>query len=97
VAILIGERSDKPSKQSLAVIQYAKAAPEAFMKLVKSPDVELRALVKEAVSKGVITLKGTLHIWETVSVGGDENAAVAALENDKDLAAAIKRALSLKK
>lgn len=97
VALLIGENSDKESKQSLAVIQYAKSAPDSFMTMVKSPDVEVRAMVREGITKAVITKKGSLHMWETVNLGGDEDAAVANLVKDKDLKDAIKRAISLKK
>lgn len=97
IALLLGDTSASESKRYVTVLNYAENNPDEFLRLVESPDVEIRALIREAVTKGVITKKGTLHIWETVNLGGDEDAAVARLTKEKDLLDAIKRALLLKK
>jgi hypothetical protein len=97
VAILIGEPSDNTNKQLVSILKYAEANPKDLLKLIDGPDVEVRALIREGVAKQAIELKGTIHIWERVHLGGDENEAVAKVLADKDLLTALKRTISLKK
>ncbi len=97
ISILIGEPSDKPTKQMVSIMKYAEGNPKDLLKLVTGPDVEVRALLREGVSKNVIELKGTVHIWEGVNLGSDEDEAVGKVLKDKDLLTALKRGISLKK
>jgi hypothetical protein len=97
ISVLIGETSEKVSKQMVSVLKYAELSPEPFLKLVNDPDVDIRAILREGVNKGVIIINGSLHRWENTSIGADEDGAVATLKKDKDLLTAIKRSISLKK
>jgi hypothetical protein len=97
VALLVGESSDKPTKQLVALLKYAEGNPKDLLKIINGPDVEVRALLREGITKGIVELKGTIHIWESVNLGSTEDEAVGKVLTDKDLLTALKRSISLKK
>lgn len=89
MAILCGTFDDDETKQLHRVLEYAGADPERFMTFYKSPDREATILLRRAVKAGLIRQKAQLFIWEDVTVGTSEGAAIAKLMEDEVLKSAI--------
>lgn len=76
-----------------AVLEAAGADPTKFIALYESPEREVKALVRQAVSANTITVIGTLHKWKEITLGVNEEFTISKLTADKDLFSAIKEAL----
>lgn len=89
MAMLCGEFRDDEGLQKHRVLEFAGADPESFMKLHNSPERSAKVLLTRALRAGLIIQKGTLYIWEEVTVGTNELNAISKLMEDKALAGAI--------
>lgn len=95
VAILCGSNSLEESVQRDTVLSYAETNPDQFLEIISEEnmkDTEARSLIKRAVSDGVVKLKGSIIMWETVTLGSNEDDAVAKLLTDPELYMGIKKA-----
>lgn len=94
IAILCGCRAPEVGIQRHKVLDYAGSNPKGFLEMLKSPDVESRALIRDAVDVGVVKKKGLIYMWEDVLLGNDEDSAVQTLMKDKKILDAVIKAVS---
>lgn len=78
------------SVMRIALIDYAKVAPEKFLDLVNDKSRQTRSIIRRGVNAGIIQKQGKIYSWEDLVLGVDEDSAVAKLITDEKLVSAIK-------
>ena len=94
MAILFGEFRAEEGLQKHRVLEAAGADPENFMKLFNAPDRSAKVLLTRAMKAKLIKQKGSIYIWESVTIGTNYDSAIAKLMDDAVLANAIEENLS---
>jgi hypothetical protein len=72
------------------LIEKAGAEPQAFLDIYNSPERSAKALLRKAVSLGIVRVKGSLHNWADETLGHNEDAAVAKLIGNDDMLKALR-------
>jgi hypothetical protein len=93
MAALYGMFDPDDAKQKHFLLEKAGAEPSEFLNLFESPERSAKALLKKAVSLGIVKTKGTLHVWEKETLGADEDLAISKLMSDKDYAEGLRNAV----
>lgn len=93
VAAAIGAFNLKPGMMKTRVYHYASSLPKAFLELIEDANFKNRSFLKRLVNAEIVKVKGTLHTWEGQALGGDENAAVATIQNDVEMRKALEASL----
>lgn len=93
MAILFGEHRSDEGLQKHRVLEAAGADPEGFMKFYTAPDRHAKVLLTRAMNAKLVKQKGTLYLWEGVTVGTNYESAIAKLMDDAVLANAIEENL----
>lgn len=100
IAAHIGVFASKEDKNGLLmrvrVVDWAGKHPSDYWSVLNSGDRQARAVIRKAVSDGILNVKGTIISWEATVLGADENAAVAFLMNDPVIYSALKDKLGFK-
>jgi hypothetical protein len=94
MAILCGTMTEDEGIQKHRVLEYAGASPEKFMEMYNQPDRQATTLLKRAVHAGLVSQKGTMFIWEEITIGANESLAVSKLVEDTTLMDAIAQNLT---
>lgn len=89
MAILCGTFDEDPTMQMHRVLEYSGADPTRFLDLYNGPERGAKSLLSRAVREGMITRRGAIFAWKNVTVGANEELAIAKLMADPALAAAI--------
>jgi hypothetical protein len=95
MALLCGEQRDDVGLMKHRVLEAAGAHPENFLSLYNMPERKAKVLLIQALQANVITKRGSIFVWENVTIGTNENAAIAKLMEDDTLTSAIKENLGL--
>lgn len=93
MAALYGMFDPDDAKQKHFLLEKAGANPSEFLEFFESPERSAKALLKKAISLGIVKTKGTLHVWEKETLGADEDLAIAKLIADKDYAEGLRNAV----
>lgn len=91
IGILLGAFSGSPSIIKHNVLEVAQKNPAYFLEVYNEPERKFRSLLLEAVNKGVVTVKGTIHAWGKEVLGSNEDEAVAKIVGDKEVFTALKK------
>jgi hypothetical protein len=89
MAALFGRTSDKQNILKFQLLEIASNDPATFMEIYKSPDRQIRSVIRRAVNKNVFKLVGKMIMWDTTQVGIDEDDAVATLMKDEKMLKSI--------
>jgi len=93
MAVLLGNFDPDDAKQKHFVLEKAGADPKTFLELLEAPERGAKALLRKAISLGIVKLRGSLHSWENEGIGADEDQAVAKLMKDQEFADALRNAV----
>lgn len=96
VAAMIGIFGKPDMIMKHKLLEFAGKRPLDYFKYLNSGDRGVRALIRKAISSGILTKKGELIYWEETVVGQSEDAAVAALLSDKDMMSSLQSKVDLK-
>lgn len=100
VAAHIGVFAGKDDPNSLImrvrVVDWAGKNPNDYFAVLNSGDREIRAVLRKAIADGVLTVKGELIMWESTTIGANENAAVSHLMTDPAMYSALKEKIDFK-
>ena len=91
MAILCGTLSTDEKIQRHRVAEYAGASPEPFLEMYNQPERKAKALLRKAVTAGIVSTRGTIHSWENITLGSNEDMAVAKLAEDSSIREAIEQ------
>lgn len=94
MAILCGTMTTDEGMQLHRVLEYAGASPETFLELYNRPSRKATVLLKKAVAAGLVTTRGTMFIWEEITLGANEDLAVSKLMEDTTMRDAIEQNLT---
>lgn len=78
------------------VVEWANKRPNDYFDTLNSGDRLVRALIRKAIADGIFQIKGSLIYWGNTMVGTDEDAAVKALVDDKELLEGLQEKVDLK-
>jgi hypothetical protein len=76
-----------------AVLEVAGNRPQQFMDAYDDPNRQAIALVRKGIHAKVLTTKGSIILWNSTTIGVDEQDAAASLLKDKKLMAALTEAI----
>lgn len=95
IANIIGYYGDVDDQMLLKVVEFARKKPGEYHELLKSDDRGVRAIIRKAIVEGIFRQHGPLIKWDTLTVGNDEDDAVATLRKDKQMLSALQEKLGL--
>lgn len=95
VANILGYYGEPDKAMRTTVVEYASKRPSEFYELLESGDRSLRALVRKALNEEVFTKKGSLIMWGTFMVGGNEDDAINTLMKDQNMIDKLKEKLGI--
>lgn len=78
------------------VVEWSGKRPADYFEILESGDRLYRAIIRKAIAEGTLTVKGSLIYWNLELIGGDENAAIKYLLDNKDVLNALQEAVDLK-
>ncbi len=93
MSALYGNFDPDNAKQKHFLLEKAGAEPSRFLEIFESPERSAKALLKKAVALGLVKVKGTLHVWESETLGADEAMAISKLMSDTDYAEGLRNAV----
>jgi len=100
VAAHIGIFASKDDPNNLQmkvrVVDWAGKHPADYWAVLNSGDREVRAVIRKAIAVSILSVKGTIIMWEETVIGADENAAVSKLMNDPAMFSALKEKIDFK-
>lgn len=91
IGVLFGALSGTPSMIKHSVLEVSQKNPAYFLEVYNEPERQFRSILLQAVNKGVVTVKGTIHAWGKEVLGSNEDEAVAKLVKDKEIFTALKK------
>ena len=97
MAVLVKCFDEGEARQQHKVAEYAGAYPETFLDFYNSPERSAKALLQKAVSIGLVQQRGTLFVWDNVTLGTSVDLAISKLMNDEDLSTALGQEIKSKK
>ena len=93
MSALYGMFDPDDAKQKHYLLEKAGAQPAEFMEFFEAPERSVKALLKKAMSLGLVKTRGGLHVWENETIGADEPQAISKLMADSDLLDALRNAV----
>jgi hypothetical protein len=96
IGVFAGKEDPSGLIMRVRVVDWAGKNPNDYFAVLNSGDREVRAVVRKAVADGILTVKGSLILWENTAVGSDENAAVSKLMSDPAMYSALKEKIDFK-
>lgn len=96
IGVFAGKDDPNALVMRVRVVDWAGKNPSDYFTVLNSGDREIRAVIRKAIADGILTVKGSLIMWENTSVGADENAAVSRLMNDPAMYSALKEKIDFK-
>lgn len=96
IAAHIGYFEDADDLMRHRVVEYAEKRPEDYFEVLNSGDRSVRALVRKAISDGVLSKRGPVIHWKDTVLGNDEDKAVAKLIEDKAMLGALQENVDFK-
>ncbi|KKN46950.1 hypothetical protein LCGC14_0667740 [marine sediment metagenome] len=96
MAVLCGMLSKDEGMQLHRVVEYAGASPEKWLEMYDQPERTVKALLQKAVAAGVVdNSRGTLYVWENITIGANESLAISKLMEDSSIREAIEQNLTV--
>lgn len=83
-------------QMKVRVVDWAGKHPADYWTVLNSGDREVRAVIRKAIADSILSVKGTIIMWEETVIGADENAAVSKLMNDPAMFSALKEKIDFK-
>lgn len=96
IAAMIGVFGKPDQTMRYKVYEFAGKRPLDYFKHLESGDRSVRALIRMALDKGILSQKGSVIYWDSTPMGSDENAVVASLLADTSMLTALKEKLDFK-
>lgn len=93
MAALYGQFNPDSAMLKHFLTEKSQSEPSVFLEKYNAPERSAKALLKKAVSLGIVKVKGTLYSWEKEAIGADENMAIARLMKDNEFAEALRNAV----
>lgn len=93
MAQLIGYFGDDPMVQKRRVLEFSDQEPELFTQLYHGEDRDARSLVKKGLASKVLKLRGKMVVWDKMTLGPDEDSAIARLMKEPELRDAVAQAV----
>lgn len=93
MAAMYGMFDPDDAKQKHFLLEKAGANPKEFIEFHDSPERSAKALLKKAISLGIVKTKGTLHVWDKETLGVNEDMAISKLMSDKDYTEGLRNAV----
>lgn len=95
IANIIGYYGEVDDQMLLKVVEFARKKPGEYLELLKSDDRGVRAIIRKSIVEGIFRQHGPLIKWNDLTVGNDEDDAVATLRKDKQMLSALREKLGL--
>lgn len=96
VANIIGYYGPVDEIMQLRVVEHAGKRPTEYNQILTSGTRIYRAVLRKALSEGLLTKKGTIIMFGETLIGADEDDAVAKLIKDKDMLKALSDKVNIK-
>lgn len=95
IAAIIGYFGEVDDMMYLKVGEFAKRTPGDFTRILDSDDRGYKAIIRKAVSEGIFREHGDVIKWENLTIGINEEDAVATLRKDKATLSALQEKLGI--
>jgi hypothetical protein len=95
-ALSVGMFGEVDKTMRYKVLEFAGRRPIDYFNYLNAGDRGLRALIRKAISEGVLKQKGSLIYWENTLIGNDEDGAVATLNSDPKMLDGLKSKVPFK-
>jgi hypothetical protein len=93
LAIMLGSFETKPLMARHYVMEIAGNKPLIFLEAYDNPQRKSLALIKKGIAKGILTVNGTVVVWNKTVLGEDENGAAAYIAKEKKAYDALENAV----